>query len=174
MVNYTSAAIVRGSSAHRSGTATGGTSAYTADRSALNSRNWEITMSKMNRLGNCKNSYQGKTKKVLCVCSAGLLRSPTAAVVLSQEPFNFNTRACGADDEFALIPLDDVLLTWADEIVFMEQRHADMAKTLMDEAGIEVPKVIILNIPDNFSYRDQKLMKVISMAYKEETGFGKE
>ena len=47
-------------------------------------------MSKMNRLANTQNKYQGKYKKVLCVCSAGLLRSPTAALVLSQEPFNFN------------------------------------------------------------------------------------
>ena len=52
-------------------------------------------MSLMNRLGNSKNPYQGDFKKVLCVCSAGLLRSPTAAWVLSNAPFNFNTREIG-------------------------------------------------------------------------------
>ncbi len=35
-----------------------------------------------NRWGNIDNPYQGSAKKVLCVCSAGMLRSPTAANVL--------------------------------------------------------------------------------------------
>jgi predicted protein tyrosine phosphatase len=78
-------------------------------------------MSFMNRLGNCTNPYQGNTKKVLCVCSAGLLRSPTAAVVLSQEPFNYNTRAAGISTDYALVQVDDVLVTWADEIVCMDE-----------------------------------------------------
>ena len=56
----------------------------------------------MNRLANSSNRYQGEYKRVLCVCSAGLLRSPTAALVLSQEPYNFNTRAAGLDEAFAL------------------------------------------------------------------------
>ncbi len=42
-----------------------------------------------------QNPYQGKYKRVLCVCSAGVLRSATTAVVLSKEPFNFNTRSAG-------------------------------------------------------------------------------
>ena len=51
--------------------------------------------SNYNRLGNSRNIYQGKDKRVLCVCSAGLLRSPTAANVLHKE-FGYNTRACGS------------------------------------------------------------------------------
>lgn len=50
----------------------------------------------MNRIANASNKFQGSYKRVLCVCSAGLLRSPTAALVLSKDPYNFNTRACGA------------------------------------------------------------------------------
>lgn len=34
-----------------------------------------------------RNSYQGDYRKVLCVCAGGRLRSPTAAVVLSQAPY---------------------------------------------------------------------------------------
>lgn len=114
-------------------------------------------MSKLNRLANAHNEYQGSTKKVLCVCSAGLLRSPTAAVVLSQEPFNYNTRACGATLEYALVPLDDVLLHWADEIVCMEQEHADKIKT-------DKP-VIVLDIEDNYPYRHPDLMSLIKERY---------
>lgn len=75
----------------------------------------------MNRKWNSHNEYQGKHKRVLCVCSAGLLRSPTAAWVLSNPPYNFNTRAAGIDVGHALIPVDDVLIEWADEIVCMDE-----------------------------------------------------
>lgn len=78
----------------------------------------------MNRLDNARNEFQGEYKRVLCVCSAGLLRSPTTAVVLSSEPYNFNTRAAGLVREFALVPVDKVLLFWADEIVCMTADQA--------------------------------------------------
>ena len=117
-------------------------------------------MSMRNRLGNCKNPYQGDFKKVLCVCSAGLLRSPTAAVVLSQEPFNFNTRAAGLQEEFALIPVDDVLLEWADEIVCMTP---DQKLTLIQRTN---KPIICLNISDNYDYRNPDLMRVIRENYE--------
>jgi len=64
-------------------------------------------MSLRNRIHNSSNPYQGKFKRVLCVCSAGLLRSPTTAFVLSQEPYNYNTRAAGIVDDYALVPVDE-------------------------------------------------------------------
>lgn len=115
----------------------------------------------MNRFANCHNPFQGEAKKVLCVCSGGLLRSPTAAVVLSQEPYNYNTRAAGLTPEFALIPVDRVLLEWADEIVCMTE---DQAKKL--ESMVENTKPIVcLSIPDNFGYRDPELMRLIKESY---------
>ena len=124
---------------------------------------WSVwNMSKMNRLGNVTNPYQGKAKKVLCVCSAGLLRSPTAAVVLSQEPFNYNTRAVGMNGEFALIPIDDVLIEWADEVVVME----DWMATILIMKYPELT-VTSLDIGDTFSYRDPQLMSIIVERYEE-------
>lgn len=115
----------------------------------------------MNRLGNAKNYNQGDFKKVLCVCSAGLLRSPTTAVVLSQEPYNFNTRAAGLVPEFALVPVDKVLLYWADEIVCMTEYQA---KTLR---GLAPNKpVICLNIEDSYRYRDPELIQLIKEKYE--------
>ena len=73
-----------------------------------------------NRRWNCHNPNQGKAKKVLCVCSAGLLRSPTCANILHKE-YGYNTWACGLDSYYALIPIDDVLVEWADEIVCMDK-----------------------------------------------------
>lgn len=115
----------------------------------------------MNRLGNVKNPYQGTSKKVLCVCSAGLLRSPTVALVLSQSPYNFNTRACGLEKEFALIPIDEVLLEWADEIVCMSVDQQIRLKEMTTKP------VYNLSIPDRFEYRDLELIELIKERYKE-------
>lgn len=120
----------------------------------------------MNRLGNCQNRYQNfnKHKRVLCVCSAGLLRSPTAALVLSQEPWNYNTRAVGLTPEFALIPLDQVLLEWADEVVCMTEDQADAVRDMYTQLELTA-LVTCLNVPDNFGYRDPELMRLISERY---------
>lgn len=125
-------------------------------------------MSERNRLHNCTNQYQGGAKRVLCVCSAGLLRSPTAAVVLSKPPFNFNTRAAGLITDYALIPVDDVLLTWAQEIVCMTEEQQDAIAERLEQLpdnGKETP-IVCLNIQDDYAYRDPKLVKLIAERYK--------
>jgi predicted protein tyrosine phosphatase len=73
-----------------------------------------IIKSPMNALHNVTNPYQGKDKRVLCLCSAGILRSPSCAVVLNSK-YGYNTRAAGVTD-YALIPVSTALLEWADEI----------------------------------------------------------
>lgn len=128
-------------------------------------------MSTLNRIANCDNRFQNTSafKRVLCVCSAGLLRSPTAAVVLSQDPFNFNTRAVGVSQEYALTPLEDVHIMWSDEIVVMQKEHADIVHAFLEAMGVKRP-VIVLGIEDNYQYRDPDLMKQISEKYTLRTG----
>lgn len=121
----------------------------------------------MNRLANSSNPYQGEFKKVLCVCSAGLLRSPTAAWVLGQEPFGFNTRAAGLSEEYALVLVDKVLIHWADEIVCMNESQSKDIKAIGTKPN---QLVICLGIPDNFSYRDPELIRLITERYNQ--GFG--
>jgi predicted protein tyrosine phosphatase len=121
-------------------------------------------MAKMNRLANTKNEFQGKFKRVLVVCTAGLLRSPTAAEVLSREPFNFNTRAVGISREFALVIIDDVLLHWADEIVCMSIDHKLEVKKMLGDRDIPI---ITLDISDDYKFRDPELIKLIADRYTE-------
>ena len=115
-----------------------------------------------NRFYNCKNPYQGDTKKVLCVCSAGLLRSPTAAIVLHRE-YGYNTRSCGMDIGHALIPFDEVLAEWADEIVVMDAYQ----KTQVPEDYQD--KVIVLGVKDSYPYMDDLLQKAILDTYALQT-----
>ena len=119
-------------------------------------------MSFMNRMGNAKNEYQTDVKKVLCICSAGLLRSPTMAVVLSQEPYNYNTRAAGIVEEYALVPVDEVLIHWADEIVCVEPRIETL---LRDEFDVDDKHIVTLDLPDMFEYRNPVLVELIKEQY---------
>lgn len=125
-----------------------------------------MSMQELNRKHNSKNPHQGPYSKVLCVCSAGLLRSPTAALVLSQEPFNFNTRAAGLTPDFALVRVDDVLLHWADLVVCME---LEQFETLQGKH----PAIVCLEIEDSFAYRDENLIALIKSKFIEKTGFEK-
>lgn len=125
-----------------------------------------------NRIHNCTNPYQGGRKRVLCVCSAGLLRSPTTAWVLSNEPFGFNTRAVGCDVGHALVPIDKVLITWADEIVCMEKRHEDIVLSMVreffadDVMEFRTP-IHVLDTPDAYGFREDALVEIITEKCKE-------
>lgn len=108
-----------------------------------------------NRMHNLTNPYQGERKKVLCLCSAGLLRSPTAAWLLGQQPYDYNTRAAGTES-FALIRADRVLCEWADEIIAMTPRHV-----IHEYAH----KTVVLNVPDIHGYRAPELIEAIREQY---------
>lgn len=118
-----------------------------------------------NRRANLANGYQGPFERVLCVCSAGMLRSPTAAWVLSNAPFDCNTRACGTED-YALVPLDLGLVLWADQVVVMDERQAKCVRELLEEDGARRP-VHVLNVPDNFDFRDPELVELMTEKFKE-------
>ena len=123
-------------------------------------------MTSFNRLHNTRNPNQGSAKKVLCVCSAGLLRSPTLAWILSNDPFNFNTRAVGTSDNYALIVLDEVQLQWADAVVFVDDSNYITAcyehKELIDNM-----EHYVLQIPDVYQFRHPKLVEIATEQLKE-------
>lgn len=122
-----------------------------------------------NQLGVVFNAYQGKHKKVLCVCSAGCLRSPTAAHILSSPPFNFNTRAVGLSVEYAIIPISDALIMWSDIIICMESDMVSQVNEMQNVLACDFDttveydykRVINLDIPDEYDYRNPKLVKIM-------------
>lgn len=111
-----------------------------------------------NQLGNAHNKYQGERLRVLCVCSAGLLRSPTIAVILADE-FGWNTRSCGVSTEFALIPISEVLVEWAQYIVFADNEHFDATENYREK--LKGKDFNILEIPDEYEYMDDGLVDLI-------------
>ena len=108
------------------------------------------------------NPYQGKDKKVLFVCSAGILRSATAARIYAHK---YNTRSAGTGLEYALVPLSERLMDWADEIVFVNEWNYAEATIYFD-----MPKyngfVTVLDIPDQFPHMDPQLIKAFEEQYE--------
>lgn len=118
-----------------------------------------------NQMANISNPYQGNSRKVLCVCSAGCLRSPTLANVLHKE-LGYNTRACGSAESFALIPITEALIHWADEIIFVDED----CKTYLDtetkeELSLAKARLVTLNVPDDYAYGEEVLEKELLMQY---------
>lgn len=118
-----------------------------------------------NQLSNIGNQFQGNAKRVLCVCSAGMLRSPTLANVLHRQ-YGFNTRAVGSCKEYALIPISQALIWWADEIVFVNQENFDdldqEEKEEIESVGV---KVTVLNVLDDFNWNDPELQALLLQDY---------
>lgn len=118
-----------------------------------------------NQLANTTNPFQGSSKKVLCVCSAGLLRSPTLANVLHKE-MGYNTRACGSAESFALIPLSEALIQWADEIVFVDEGCKDyLDNETKEEISSSRATTVTLDVPDEYSFGDEVLEKELLRQY---------
>ena len=123
-------------------------------------------MSTRNRLSNCHNRFQGSAKRVLTVCSAGLLRSPTAAWVLSNDPWNFNCRAAGYNDEYALVLVDQVLLEWASDVVCMDAVQEYHLHRQLEQYQMDRP-VYNLEVPDEYDYRQPELVNLMTSKFLE-------
>lgn len=121
-------------------------------------------MSLYQRMMVARMAAQGNAKRVLCVCKAGALRSATAAHILSAPPYEYNTR-CAGTREYALIPVDAVLASWAQEIVCMERSNYEALVRLFKHE-ITAP-LITLDIPDDYNYRQPELVELIKTRYAE-------
>ncbi len=109
------------------------------------------------------NMYQGDYKRVLCVCSAGILRSPTIAHTLSATPYDYNTRIAGTAP-YALTPVTDDLLLWAHEIVCADNEHAIYLRDRLMNLQLDT-LIINLGIPDIYEYRNPELVAMIKQRY---------
>lgn len=121
----------------------------------------------MSNYGIHSNRFQGDYKRVLTVCSANMLRSPTIALVLSAEPYNCNTRSAGTEG-YALIPVTEDLLMWCDEVVCADTEHAMWVRNKMMTWMLDKP-IVDLQIPDHYEYRNPELIEMIKERYGQRT-----
>jgi predicted protein tyrosine phosphatase len=120
-----------------------------------------------NQLYNVNNASQGETKKVLTVCSAGLLRSATLQNMLIKE-YGYNVRNCGTIESYALIPISEALVKWADEIVFVNMENFRDVKKDIEELGL-LNKTYVLDIPDMYEFNNPELLEICKEQYANKT-----
>jgi predicted protein tyrosine phosphatase len=104
---------------------------------------------------------QGMAKRLLFVCSVGMLRSPTAAAIAVQQ--GANARSCGSSS-LALIPLSANLIRWADWIVFMNGENYRESKKVFEFTDFFddfEDKAVIWNVPDHYNYMDDGLVYIL-------------
>lgn len=108
------------------------------------------------------NPYQGSYHRALFVCSAGLLRSATAASIGTA--LGMNTRSCGTAS-YALIPLSVNLIAWADTIYFVNNTNYSQAVINFFDYADAVhqleTKSVVWDIEDEYEYMDAQLVKQI-------------
>lgn len=117
------------------------------------------------RDGVYSNPWQGKDKKVVFVCSMGILRSATAARIYGHK---YNTRSAGTWDD-ALIQLDEKLMRWADEIVFVNRHNYEQVKNYYLEQHIDIDEefnIKVLAIPDCHPHMDPELIQAFKEQYE--------
>ncbi len=140
---------------------------------SLNNKAWEPAQSgeealsnyseiiRQARHGAVKNPFQGDDKKVLFVCSMGILRSATGSRIYGHK---HNTRSAGTHPE-ALTVLTWLQLLWADEIVFVNKENFDQADKDFD-LGELMAKIKVLHIPDQYEHMHPEIIKAYHEQYE--------
>ncbi len=88
---------------------------------------------------------------ILFVCTVNQLRSPTAESLFSNHP-GLNVKSAGTDPDCPC-PLSPELVSWADWIFVMENRHREKIRKKYKKRPSD-RQIINLNIPDEYE-RDQ-------------------
>lgn len=97
-------------------------------------------------------------KNILFVCSQNRLRSPTAEQVFSTRR-DIEVASAGTNHD-AENPLTPELVAWADIIFVMERMHrAKLQKKF--RASLKKARVICLDIPDNYTFMDPALVRLL-------------
>jgi predicted protein tyrosine phosphatase len=96
--------------------------------------------------------------KLLFICSANLMRSPTAEKVFSRDE-EIEAASAGINTD-AQTPVSADLVEWADVVVAMEQVHKNF---LQERFGylLRRKRLAVLGIPDRYAYMDPELVRLL-------------
>jgi predicted protein tyrosine phosphatase len=96
--------------------------------------------------------------KVLFVCDANRLRSPTAEAIFTGRP-HLEVKSAGLAKQ-ATVPVSIDLLEWADLIFVMEKRQRNIIQSRFKEI-YQRKRIICLYIPDDFEFMDPHLIELL-------------
>ena len=97
--------------------------------------------------------------KILFVCAMNKRRSSTAERIFRNDA-RLEIRSAGVRSE-ANRRVNEADLRWADVVFVMERQH----KVWIDMRfqGVELPRIDVLDIPDDFEYMDMELQEMLGM-----------
>jgi predicted protein tyrosine phosphatase len=97
-------------------------------------------------------------RRVLFICGRNKRRSPTAEQVFASYP-GIEVTSAGLNDD-SDTPVSAEILAWADVIFVMEKSHrAKLSRRY--RAHLKAQRVICLDIPDEFDYMDETLVRLL-------------
>ncbi|NVK62954.1 MAG: phosphotyrosine protein phosphatase [Flavobacteriales bacterium] len=100
---------------------------------------------------------------ILFVCSANKERSKTADDYFSEKYPHIQFDSAGTNlkicQKEGTNPMTEELADWADEIIVMEQKHANLINQHTDRNYAR--KIRILHIPDHYKYYQKELIELL-------------
>ncbi len=97
-------------------------------------------------------------QNILFLCSQNRLRSPTAETLFSGLP-GYEVLSAGLNHD-AEVPVTPEMLLWADCIFVMEKTHRNRLRKRFGKY-LNRQRVICLNIPDEYDYMDERLIRLL-------------
>jgi len=97
--------------------------------------------------------------RVLFVCAMNKERSPTAEQIYRHDP-RLEVRSAGVRSG-ANRRVSEADLRWADVVFAMEQEHKLWITRRFE--GLDLPRIDVLEIPDEFEYMDPQLQEMLRM-----------
>jgi len=98
--------------------------------------------------------------RLLFVCSRNRLRSPTAAADFSAYP-GVEAMSAGTSPA-AETPISAGWIEWADVVLAMEKMHRRKLNQLF-KAKLRAKKIVVLDIPDDYSFMDSELVRILKV-----------
>ncbi len=95
---------------------------------------------------------------ILFICSRNQWRSPTAEAIYKNVE-GIATKSAGTAAS-ARTRVNEPLITWADIVFVMEDKHKDILH-LQFPSAIQQKRVIVMHIPDEYKYMDNELIDMI-------------
>lgn len=102
-------------------------------------------------------------RRILFVCGKNQWRSPTAEKIYRNDP-RMQVRSAGLSPK-STRKLQAEDLEWADIVLVMEYKHLSRIRDRM--RGMRLPRMLSLNIPDQYQFMDQDLIRLLNERVEE-------
>jgi len=97
--------------------------------------------------------------RILFICAMNLKRSPTAERLYCNDA-RLEVRSAGVRPA-AKRRVSENDLRWADIVFVMEREHKRWLREQF--AGLELPRIEVLDIPDEYEYMDSNLQEILRL-----------